>query len=311
MSLCKINTVELSFPIADSLLAWFKLPSLRKNAVNMFERLLVLGFCLLGLNLRAASGGTEGVVPLIEAKGQTSGKSTDSVIWGVSGSKLPIELDLVAPLGSSGALICGIFQASEELAARLPGGGELISDLSFSDRTFQRLEVQVPMPEVERETTLFVLFSLKSKPDGKVLASTKVSVRLVPGPESPLNPVTRLKKLPEGSLLVTGESPRIRRFLDKMNIFYVDGLAVSSGVPAVVLSEGNEMPANIPGGLPVILFCKSDRQLPGVYAASRTGAERIKVTLAVLDSIATDVLAQRTFADLIFSALPTQPKTEP
>ena len=296
---------------ADSLIAWFKLPSLRKNAVDMFGRLLVLGFCLLGLNLRAASGGTEGVVPLIEARGQTSGKTTDSVIWGVSGSKLPIELDLVSPLGSSSALICGIFQASEELAVRLPGGGELISDLSFSDRTFQRLEVQVPMPEVERETTLFVLFSLKSKPDGKVLASTKVSVRLIPGPESPINPVTRLKKLPEGSMLVTGESHRIRRFLDKMNIFYVDGLAVSSGVPAVVLSEGNEMPANIPGGLPVILFCKSDRLLPGVYAASRTGGERIKVTLAALDSIATDILAQRTFADLIFSALPTQPKTEP
>ena len=92
------------------------------------------GFCILvlsflGLNLpEPCCAGTAPLVPQIEARVQTSEKPVDPVIWGLSMSKLPIILDLIAPLGSSCALVCEYFQAGDELAARLPGGGELISD---------------------------------------------------------------------------------------------------------------------------------------------------------------------------------------
>jgi hypothetical protein len=276
--------------------------------MDSLKRLLISVFLLSGVSGLAGDSGP--VLPEIQARGSSSGQPVEPVLWAVAGSKLPVVINLVAPLGSSAELVFEMIQASEELAVRLPVDDHLLADVVFSDRTSRRLDVSVPMPEVERETRIIVQFLLKSKLDGKVLASTKIAVHVIPGLESRLNPITRLRTMPEGTLLVTGESPRIRDFFDRMKISYVDGVVLSDGMPSVVLCEADEMPGEIPAGTPVLLFSPLGRLFPGVYPSAENG-KKIKVTLPILERISTDVQAQKTLVDLMDFALPTHSKNEP
>jgi hypothetical protein len=244
--------------------------------------------------------------PFLRVASELESSVETPALWAYAGEPAKVSMEVGAPLGSSGSVRVELFQVADDLVAPLKGGGEL-GRVDFPDTTYRSLDVEVPIPNVERMTTVLLRLALVSDKDGSQLAKKNIFVRVVPGKASEWNPISRLKKLGEGRLFVVGESMHVREFFEKRGIAFLDLGDREPPAGSVVVSEGENVPSQ--SAATRIAFVPQKDSWPQVLVDSAT--RLIKVTLPLPANLETDVHAQCVFADLILSHIQNpNPSTE-
>jgi hypothetical protein len=229
--------------------------------------------------------------------------SKSPALWGVAGKSMELTLDVNGPIGWAGQLEGTLFQATDELAAPLPGGKLDLGNIRFDNATTQKVPVSIPLPESEKGSKIVVRFSLREAADDAASAQYAVMLGVFPDTDSPGNPIRRLKQIEDGGVIIRGESSRLRAFFESHAILSVDAEDGRAG--SVVLYEGEEPPRPAQSGARVLWFAPPDTLLPGVYPQA---SGITKITLPLPAQLAGNPLAQNTLATLILQNLsPTNP----
>ncbi len=225
---------------------------------------------------------------------------------GVVECKVAVE----APLGSKVSFEMALFQITSGLAA--PLGEKSASDpIEFEKQTRRVVSVPLSLPEVKNRTELMArFFTQLSGEEKKAVAGTaKVFVYPKDQMKELALSFARVEKDTGISLTIFGESKRIRGFLKENKITFNEaGSELPSTLSKTALYMG-EVDARSPavrrnfGAARVILFAPDPMLPPGVYTTIRDNGLFSKVTLPLLDTLATNPQSQRTFFDILRHSL--------
>jgi len=230
----------------------------------------------------------------------------------------PVELDFAvdAPLNAQVSLTANLYQLAKSLAAPLRSGLPVGGRLDFSQQTRQLIHASLPLPEVKRKTEILLRVQAQIEGEPKLLRAG--DARLFVYPKDLTKELAGILAQPDresgAQFAVFGESKRIRAFFQAHEIPFLDcgtELPAEFNKRALYLGEWNgESPLpriENTAGARLAIFQTEPGALPGVHVSTVRGVSLTKVTLPILDTLATNPQSQQTFADLLLHSL--QPRS--
>jgi hypothetical protein len=266
----------------------------------------LLSFCLAARAFVAAEPATVHVLPQTEP--------TAAPQYFIGGAPAKVRLAIEAPLGVKVSVTGDLFQVSEMLAAPVSRDLSLAEGVSFAERTQAVVEAEFALPEVARRTRFIAKLRLHvageegPRPAGEVV--------LFAYPRGHLDGLRKFLATRAGEgpplLGVFGASPALRSFFEQEKIPFSDlgaELPASLGRKIIYVGEASteKLAPRFSEEMRVIIFDRHSDALPGVYPSPRSPGFLIKVTLPLLDSLATNPHTQEMFARLLFQTMPDAP----
>ena len=253
--------------------------------------------CIAGM-LFAATTATAGE-PQAE-----SGKETLHVF---GGQPAKLELSVDAPIGSKAELRASLFQMAATLAAPLQKNIPLGDEVSFATQTHKRVTVSLPIPDVKRKTQIVAAIEVKGAGDWHAAGH----VDLIVYPRDSLKSEL-LDAVGATHLEAFGNDKRLGSFLESQQVKTDDigddlpdrpkaGHLYVGTAKAAELSQWFTVHSAWEGNL--VVFCGDSELLPGAFVEIRGRGHLAKVTLPLLDNLATDPLSQKTFIAILASIL--------
>ena len=235
------------------------------------------------------------------------GKATLHVF---GGQDVKIAYSIEGPLGSKADVRASLFQKAQSLAAPLQKDIALGEQISFATQTWKRVVVSLPIPKVKRRTQIVAEIEVKGAGDWHVAGHVDF---MVYPPDSLKSELQEL--VGAAHLEVFGNDKRLGPFLEKEEVKTDD---IGSDLPdrpeaghiyvgvakTADLSQWLNAHSTWDGNL--VVFCEDSDLLPGAFVEIRGDGRLAKVTLPLLDNIAADPLAQKTFIDILATILNRQ-----
>ena len=178
------------------------------------------------------------------------------------------------------------------------------------------IQASLPLPEVKRKAEILV--RVQARIEGQPNPLPAGAARLFVYPKDLMKEVAATIGQPDGEsgvqLMVFGKSERIRPFLEAHEIPFSDcgtELPAELNKRALYIGEtdvGSLAPhqESAAGGR-IMFFSSEPGILPGVYVSTNRGVSIMKVTLPILDTLATNPHSQQTFAGLLHQSLTPNP----
>lgn len=229
-----------------------------------------------------------------------------------SGTTAKLRVTVEAPIGTTLTLKADLMQVAHGLAVPLVKDLAVANAVSFTDRTRQVIEVSLAVPEVQRVTPVRIQFHARSADSDPWQPAGDEMLIVYPQEETGWwrRFFAAIEAEPELRLTVFGESPRLRAFLRGEDVPFHD---VGTEPPAVFENDqlylGESKPAEVSelardgSSRRVILFINDPNVLAGVYTSTGPGSVTTKVTLPLLDDLATDPRSRQTFSQIIQQTL--------
>lgn len=237
------------------------------------------------------------------------------MFYAFGGQSLNVELAVESPEGHHVVIKADLYQKGQSLLAPIQ------KDIAVADTV--RLEKNpairplvswtLPVPEVKRETQMLARFRT-SENQSEWTPAGQILVTVYP-PGLAKEGLAAFGKAQ--GLHVFGNGDRLRDFLKAQQVEFDDAGTDLTALPpnpedqGVYLGEATSAELtswlaahpNWRGNL--VVFCPDSPLLPGVFVTAQSGYRTVKVTLPLLDTLATDPRGQKTLLEILhtFSAL--------
>ncbi len=226
------------------------------------------------------------------------------------GATVDLDVAVEAPLGSKVSLAYTLYQIARNLSAPLGRDIAVPEPVIFEKQTRRNVRIPITLPDVKRRTEVIVWFRAESADGEKNERTGQTRLFIYPQDQTEELAVSleRVQKDAGVSLAVFGESKHIRAFLEQSGIPFTDA---GSELPPTLKADALYLGEIDPHALATrrfanarIIFFSPDPALPpGVYTTIRGSGLFTKVTLPILDTLATNPQSQLTFIDILRHSL--------
>lgn len=229
------------------------------------------------------------------------------------GSPAAFRVSVEAPAGAKVTLTYDLLQVTDQLVAPFETGKSLGPPLVFDQAGLRSIPIEIPAPEVTGRSRFLARIQADGLQEKDSAPRAVATLDVYPAPK-PGERAAGLAKTQERSgirLAVCGESAALRAFLAAEGIAFVDlgpEFPEEAGADRLVAAEvpARKLGSLRTGRLRRALFLVPDSPLPpGVYERQAEDRVLTKVTLPVLDGIATNPPRQHLLIDLLHQNLHT------
>lgn len=275
------------------------------NCMKCLRTQTALCLAMILMGWRGAAAETKVSIQMLGLTGELVGQAGVSHVLG--GKEIEVDLIGEGPAGDETmTLKADLFQVVTGMAAPLAKDVTVAEGIEFHPPARRIVRATIPLPEVQRRTEVAVRFKVG---ENRVPAG---QARLFVYPQDQIKELAlsleRAEKDAGVSLTVFGESKRIRAFLKQSGIPFTDSgseLPSEFKTGALYLSEvdPHSLGSRRTAGARLVFFAPHPALLPGVYTTIRDAGLFTKVTLPILDTLATNPQSQRAFIDILRHSL--------
>lgn len=250
--------------------------------------------------------------PTMELLRDGTGAQAPRVYHAFGGRTLAVEAVLSGAPGTVLEVQADLLQKAQSLVVPVQKEIPLGKGIELGDALPHLCKLDLPVPEVKRESLFIAQFRVKTQKAGDWQASGQAILKVYP-PDGAKESLAQIAR--EHPLQLFGTDTRLRDFLESRHIPFSDtgtelenlppsspaGTVFLGSAPAAQVARWVNAHPEWQGSM--VVFSPDSGLLPGVFSTPQNGRNIVKVTLPLLETLSTDPRSQKTLVEIFKTTL--------